>query len=194
MHEVQMLGPLRDELPGLRGHLRNLRGKHRTSACQNKEKLHCISCRDNSHASWDRACPEFIKRSTILDERNPLNSMPFFPTDQDWTLVSRPSRIPLEERFPTAYAVQSLPYAAAKPAGAAPQHRPAGNRAAKVPRENPNMIPLLQPAKLNCMPKEVGEITEQEEGPSWVREPVPEEPFQFLDKNGVPTKYPEDWQ
>ena len=95
-------------------------GKHRTSACQNKEKLHCVSCGDNSHASWDRACPEFIKRSAILDERNPLNSMPFFPTDQDWTLVSRPSRIPLEERFPTAYAVQSLPYAAAKPAGAAP--------------------------------------------------------------------------
>jgi len=169
-------------------------GKHRTSNCDRKDKLHCVSCGDNSHASWDRACPEFIKRCALLDERNPLNGMPFFPTDQDWTLVSRPSRIPLEERFPATFAVNSLQYTAAKPAGAAPQRKMAAKRATKAPRENPNWIPL--PSKNNNnnnpAPKEAGELTEQEGEPSWAREPTPKEPFQFLnnfDKNGVPTQH-----
>jgi hypothetical protein len=121
--------------------------------------------------------------------------MPFYPTDQDWTLVSRPSRIPLEQRFPTAYAVNSLPYTAAKPAGAAPQRKSTANRATKAPRENPNEIPL--PPKNNRTPKEAGELTEQEGEPLWAREPVPKEPYQFpdsFDKNGIPSLHREAWQ
>jgi len=34
---------------------------HRTSSCTNDGKYYCVSCGDNSHASWDRACPEFIR-------------------------------------------------------------------------------------------------------------------------------------
>ena len=102
-------------------------GKHRTNTCDNREKLHCVSCGDNSHASWDRACPEFTKHCAILDERNLLNSMPFFPTEQDWTLVSRPSRIPLENRFPAAYAVNSIAGTAPKTGGPVYQRKTAPN-------------------------------------------------------------------
>ena len=84
-------------------------GKHRTSACKVEGKLYCVSCEDSAHASWDRSCPEFIRRCENINERNPINSMPFFPAEQDWTLASRPARIPLEEQFPGTFAVNSLP-------------------------------------------------------------------------------------
>ena len=47
----------------------------------------------------------------VLDKRNPVNSMPFFLAEQDWTLAlaSRPNRIPLDKRFPESYAVNCLP-------------------------------------------------------------------------------------
>jgi len=127
-----------------------------------------------------------------MDERNPLNSMPFFPTEQDWTLVSRPIRIPLEERFPAAYAVNSLPYSTAKPPGGPPQRRAAAIRAAKVPRDNPNNIPL--PSKNDRTQKEAGEITDQvQEGdPSWLREPAAPT-HQFFNKKGEPIEKPEGW-
>jgi len=35
--------------------------------------------------------------------------MLFYPTDHDWMLTARPHRIPLDERFPGRYAVNSLP-------------------------------------------------------------------------------------
>lgn len=156
-------------------------GKHRTNNCGSKDKLHCVSCGDSSHASWDRACPEFIKRCAIIDERNPLNSMPFFPSDQDWTLVSRPKRIPLNERFPAPFAVNSLPTTGMRTAGPA-QHRKTGvNRGTKAPRENPNLIPL--PAKSKHTSKEAGELTDQEGEPSWMREPV-WSTTQYFNSNG----------
>jgi hypothetical protein len=44
-----------------------------------------------------------------MDQRNPVNSMPFFPAEQDWTIMSQPNRILLEECFPASYKVNSLP-------------------------------------------------------------------------------------
>jgi hypothetical protein len=32
---------------------------HRTNVCTNKGKVYCVTCKDSSHASWDRTCPEF---------------------------------------------------------------------------------------------------------------------------------------
>ena len=81
---------------------------HRTSDCANKGNFYCVSCKTNAHASWDRTCPEFIRRCAIYDERHPENSMVYFPTEQDWTLTTRPKRVPLEERFPKHLAVNSL--------------------------------------------------------------------------------------
>ena len=35
--------------------------------------------------------------------------MVYFPTEEEWTLTTRPDRIPVEERFPQHFAVNSLP-------------------------------------------------------------------------------------
>jgi len=82
---------------------------HRTSSCQSKGKVYCATCKTNDHASWDRNCPEFIRRCVMYDERNPENNTVYFPTEQDWTLTAKPPRIPLSERFPRQLAVKSLP-------------------------------------------------------------------------------------
>jgi hypothetical protein len=85
--------------------------EHRTSACNNNGKVYCVSCKTDQHASRDRACPEFIRRCTQFDERHPDNAMQYYPTDQDWTYALAPSasRVPLGERFPQKFAVNSLP-------------------------------------------------------------------------------------
>jgi hypothetical protein len=125
--------------------------EHRTIACKGRDKLFCVSCGDNSHASWDRHCPEFLRRCAIMDERNPQNAMPFYPSDQDWTLVTRPDRIPLDLRFPGKYAVNSLPITNRGQALQRPhtgsqrqgsQHATVRRRVAGNARENPNCIPL----------------------------------------------------
>ena len=142
-------------------------GKHRTNVCSNNGKRHCVSCDVNSHASWDRSCPEFIKRCEAIDRKNPVNSMPFFPAEQDWTLASRPNKIPLDERFPAAYAVNSLPVLGNRNA----QRRKGPNRAGKSSQSNPNLIPV--PAKNRFGDKEPGELACDEEGiPDWMREPI----------------------
>jgi hypothetical protein len=82
---------------------------HRTSDCPNREKFYCVSCKSNAHASWDRSCPEFISRCEVYNQRFPENNMVYFPTEQDWTLTTRPNRIPTNERFPKHFAVNSLP-------------------------------------------------------------------------------------
>ena len=127
--------------------------KHRTSTCKSSNnKLYCVSCADSSHASWDRSCPEFIRRCENINERNPVNSMPFFPAEQDWTLSVRPGRIPLDERFPTTFAVNSLPPRGSRQQGAPPKtnRNHAGNangrkdphRSTLDGRTNPNNIPV----------------------------------------------------
>lgn len=131
-------------------------GTHRSNNCDSRNKLHCISCKADMHASWDRNCPEFIRRCAILQERNPQNAMPYYPTDHDWTLTERPSRISLEERFPVKYAANKIKAAGDK-STATTQRQPSGapsrSLQKSVPRrgsmarsnhENPNLIPIDQ--------------------------------------------------
>jgi hypothetical protein len=80
---------------------------HRTNSCTNRGKLYCASCKSDAHASWDRNCPEFMRRCAQYDERYPENNMVYFPTEEGWTLTSRPNRIPVEERFPRHFAVNN---------------------------------------------------------------------------------------
>jgi hypothetical protein len=129
---------------------------HHTKSCTSSGKTYCVSCKDNSHASWDRKCPEFTRRRAIHDERNPENEMPFYPTDQDWSLTARPPRIPLSERFPQKFAVNSLPYTGSKkPSDTAQSTRSNADGPPRLPpkrrrkatnkgkhRENPNTIRL----------------------------------------------------
>ena len=62
--------------------------------------VYCISCNNNSHPSQDRNCLEFIRRCAIYDDWNPENAMPYYLTNQDWTMTVRPDRIQIDKRFP----------------------------------------------------------------------------------------------
>jgi hypothetical protein len=72
-------------------------------------KRYCASCKTNAHASWDRNCPEFLKRCAWYDEKHPDNTLKYFPTEEAWSQEVRPERFPFVERFPMQYAVGSLP-------------------------------------------------------------------------------------
>jgi hypothetical protein len=82
---------------------------HGTRECVKEGKRYCVACRTNDHASWDRSCPEFQRKSAQFDEMHPENALTYFPTEESWTLTARPERIPLDDRFPSKYAVGSLP-------------------------------------------------------------------------------------
>ena len=84
-------------------------GEHRTVDCSEEGKKYCVSCKSDTHASWDRGCPEFIKRCSWYDDKHPDNMLRFFPTDETWTQEARPPRLPFTERFPARFAVGSLP-------------------------------------------------------------------------------------
>jgi hypothetical protein len=114
---------------------------HRTTACTNIGKLYCVSCENSSHPSWDRKCPEFARRCAIFDDRNPENAMPFFPTGEDWTLAVRPNKISIPERFPTKFAVNSLPVRGRSPTKTG-NRRQDTRKAGKSTRGNPNSIPI----------------------------------------------------
>jgi hypothetical protein len=127
---------------------------HRTNACGNRGKVFCVSCGVDSHPSQDRNCLEFIRRGAIYDERNPENAMPYYPSDQDWTMVVRPDRIPIAERFPAKFVVNSLPSTgnrhpstATRPPKRKPNQSTQGRAskygiADKANSANPNLIPL----------------------------------------------------
>jgi hypothetical protein len=102
-----------------------------------------------------------------MDQRNPVNSMLFFPAEQDWTLMSRPNRILLEEHFPASYKVNSCPALGNRNT----QYRKGPNRMGKHPQSNPNTI--LGPDKNRYGGKEPGELTGDEEGiPEWICKPI----------------------
>jgi hypothetical protein len=84
-------------------------GMYRTKDCSSKEKIHCVSCNSNTHASWDCNCLEFTRHCRQYNENYPENSLTYFPTHEDWTLTLQPSKIPYEEKFPSRYSVSMLP-------------------------------------------------------------------------------------
>ena len=80
----------------------NCAGPHRTSSCLTIEK-NCVSCKSNDHASWSRTCPTFLRKLDEFNNRNPDNSLQYFPTADSWTwtassiltpsLASQPPRL-----------------------------------------------------------------------------------------------------
>jgi len=159
--------------------------KHRTNACTNNSKCHCILCGVNSHASWDRLCLEFIRHCAVLDKRNLVNSMPFFPVEQDWTLVltSRPNRIPLDERFPELYAVNCLPSLGNRKTqcGKGP-----GNQG-KPSQTGSNSIPIVGNNRYSARdtggPKK--DVADQ---PEWAQEPIDSDPTMEITDGDVTFK------
>ncbi|KAF8152315.1 hypothetical protein B0H34DRAFT_821243 [Crassisporium funariophilum] len=79
--------------------------EHRTNQCTDKDKFYCVSCDTDSHASWARQCQSFLRRCRIYNERNPNNTLPFFPGPQPWTWSQEaPPQPPLPiltQRHPT---------------------------------------------------------------------------------------------
>ncbi|KAG1854753.1 hypothetical protein C8R48DRAFT_660903 [Suillus tomentosus] len=70
----------------------NCAEEHRTSECTNKDLTRCVSCKTDDHASWARTCPELERRCTDLDSRDQGNTMPYYPTNEDWTQVQAPPK------------------------------------------------------------------------------------------------------
>ena len=111
---------------GKRPSTRTCGKEHRTNECTNKDKTFCVSCKLDSHASWNRDCPEFRRRCGQYDDNYLENSLPYFPTEEEWTLTPRPSRLQQEERFPARYAVAT--YQQPEPAYRAPMNKPHGKQ------------------------------------------------------------------
>jgi uncharacterized protein YoxC len=157
-------------------------GKHRTNSCQNRDKRWCVTCESADHASWDRNCPEFSRRCYMLDERNPENHMPYFPTEQDWSQMTCPDRITLDECFPGRYAVNSLPiYGTRQPnmgprepreRSNAPPPRNASKRGnwhtEKVERTFPNTIPIDRDNRPHAGRPDKVAAHDLPEQPSWM--------------------------
>ncbi|KAJ3816132.1 hypothetical protein F5880DRAFT_1755845, partial [Lentinula raphanica] len=57
---------------------------HNTTDCTS-DKRHCINCGSDSHASSDRECPTFQQKCEALNKRSPINLLPFFPSNEEWT-------------------------------------------------------------------------------------------------------------
>ena len=82
---------------------------HYTKECPDKNRRYCVSCKNDTHASWDRSCPEFRRRVEKMDENHPENALMYFPTDEDWSTQVCPTKLDLDVKFPAKYAVASLP-------------------------------------------------------------------------------------
>jgi hypothetical protein len=68
--------------------------------------------------------------------------MPYFPTSSDWTYTIRPDKIPLAQRFPGKYAVNSLTTVGNRHPGVTPrQPRNKQNRGPRYeePQANPDL-------------------------------------------------------
>jgi hypothetical protein len=102
-----------------------------------------------------------------MDQKNLVNSMPFFLAEQDWMLTSWLNRIPLDKCFLASYAVNSLPMLGNRNV----QCRKGPNCMGKSPQSNPNLIPV--PAKNRFGDKEPGELADDKEGIlEWVHAPI----------------------
>ena len=66
---------------------------HRTSACPSEKPQICVNCNTTDHPSSSRKCPEFLRRCSELNNKtSPENSMPYFPTEEDWMQAALPPK------------------------------------------------------------------------------------------------------
>ena len=65
---------------------------HRSSTCPSEKPPYCVSCKSTDHSSASRKCPEFIRKCQELNARTPENTMPYFPTEEEWTQVPLPPK------------------------------------------------------------------------------------------------------
>ena len=128
--------------------------EHRTSECSNKEKTYCVSCKSNMHPSWDWECPEFHRRCDQFNENYPENNLPYFPSEESWTLTPRPIKLNRSERFPSKYAVTATqqPEREVREAPSKAQNKRSRQRNPKIPQNQSTMdqyINAENPPKAN---------------------------------------------
>jgi len=63
----------------------NCAERHRTSQCTQPQLTCCVSCDMDSHASWSRECPTFLRKVDECNHRNPENALQFIPSAEPWT-------------------------------------------------------------------------------------------------------------
>ena len=63
----------------------NCTENHRTSLCPNPATRRCASCEDDTHASWSRECPVFLRKTEECNRRHPENALTFIPSSDPWT-------------------------------------------------------------------------------------------------------------
>ena len=63
----------------------------------------------NGPRELGQVLPRIPAEIAQFNEIHPENTLTYFPTEESWTLTARPERVPLGERFPSRFAVGSLP-------------------------------------------------------------------------------------
>lgn len=122
-----------------------------------------------------------------MDQKNPVNSMPFFLAEQNWMLASWLNKIPLNESFLAAYSVNSLPLVGSKNM----QRKKGPNCAGKSPQSNPNLI--LIPPKNRFSEKEPGKLADNKEGiPEWCCVPIDGE-LEYENTDGDVLQHSNSW-
>jgi len=65
---------------------------HRTSACETVGRQHCTSCNSDDHPSWVRHCPTFVRKCGEFNQKHPENSLPFYPSQEQWMWAPDPPK------------------------------------------------------------------------------------------------------
>ena len=78
-------------------------GEHKTKDCTTRDRMFCVSCKNHTHSSWNRDCPEFRRRCVQFDENFPENDLPYFPTEEEWTMIPCPNKLLFPEKFPAKF-------------------------------------------------------------------------------------------
>ena len=58
---------------------------HRTNLCPTPTKKVCTSCKTDTHASWSRTCPVFLRKTEECNRCFPENALTFIPSSDPWT-------------------------------------------------------------------------------------------------------------
>ncbi|KAF5366714.1 hypothetical protein D9758_006449 [Tetrapyrgos nigripes] len=94
------LGHLARECPRLQGNPADIPtcgvcGEgHLIKHCKAKDKVYCVNCKTDDHTSRDRSCPAFKNKCEEINCRKLTNTLPYFPTEEDWTWELEPANAP----------------------------------------------------------------------------------------------------
>ena len=106
-----------------------------------------------THFSWNRDCPEFHHGCVEFDENLPKNDLPYFPREEEWTMISHPSKLPKPEKFPAKFAMSQPPQPDQAPCTSLnPQGRQCKQETAPVPANQLTMDQFVA----NGNPKRTG--------------------------------------